>query len=87
MSIALFFLAAAAHAKAHAAPDTSTRTGLIASYTAMFKRIDTNHDDKIDRAEWERMVDASPMLLSQSLSPSNRATLRAELMAGFEQND
>ena len=87
MSIALFFLAAAAHAKAHAAPDTSTRNGLIASYSAMFKRIDTDGDGKVSRAEWGVMVDASPMLQSQSLSETQRNGLRAALMAGFEQND
>jgi len=87
MSIALFFLAAAAHAKPHAAPDTSTRSGLIASYNAMFKHIDTDHDGKVSRAEWEVMVDASPMLQSQGLSEAQRKGLRAALMAGFEQND
>ena len=87
MSIALFLLAAAAHAKPHAAPDTSTRNGLIASYSAMFKRIDTDRDGKVSRAEWEVMVDASPMLQSQSLSEAQRNGLRAALMAGFEPND
>jgi Ca2+-binding EF-hand superfamily protein len=86
MSIALFLLAAAA-AKAHAAPDTSTRDGVIASYTAMFKHIDTDGDGKVSRAEWEVMVDASPMLQSLSLTQSTRASLRATLMAGFDQND
>jgi len=87
MSIALFFLAAAAHAKPHPAPNTSTRSGLIASYNAMFKRIDADGDGKVSRAEWEVMVDASPMLQSQSLSETQRNGLRAALMAGFEQND
>ena len=86
MSILLFALAAAA-AKPHAAPDTSTRDGLVASYTAMFKRIDSDHDDRISRAEWETMVEASPMLRAQGLSEANRANLRAALMAGFGQND
>jgi len=85
MSILLFALAAAA-AKAHA-PDTSTRDGLVASYTAMFKRIDTDHDDRISRAEWETMADASPMLRAQGLSETNRTNLRTALMAGFDQND
>lgn len=85
MSILIFFLAAAA--KPHAAPDTSTRAGLIASYTAMFKHIDTDGDGKVSRAEWETMVDASPMLQSTGLSEANRANLRAALMAGFGKND
>jgi len=87
MSIMILFLAAAAAAKAHAAPDTSTRNGLIASYTAMVRRIDTDHDDKVSRAEWEVMVDASPMLQAQGLSEANRTYLRTSLMAGFDQND
>ena len=86
MSILLFALAAAA-AKAHPAPDTSTRDGLVANYSAMFKRIDADHDDKISRTEWEVMVDASPMLHAQGLSETNRTNLRAALMAGFDQND
>ena len=84
--IAFFFLAAAA-AKPHAAPDTTTRGGLIASYTTMFGRIDTDGDGKISRAEWRTMVDASPMLQSLSLSQAQREGLRASLMAGFDLND
>lgn len=85
--IALLFLAAAAAAKPHAAPDTTTRDGLIASYTIMFKRIDTDGDGKVSRAEWGTMVDASPMLQSLSLSQAQREGLRASLMADFDQND
>jgi len=85
MSILLLFMAAAA--KPHAAPITSTRSGLIASYSAMFKRVDSDGDGKVSRAEWEVMVDASPMLQSQGLSETQRNGLRAALMAGFEQND
>jgi Ca2+-binding EF-hand superfamily protein len=85
--IALLFLAAAAGARPHAAPDTTSRDGLIASYTAMFTRIDTDGDGKVSRAEWGVMVDASPMLQSLSLSQAQREGLRASLMAGFEQND
>jgi Ca2+-binding EF-hand superfamily protein len=85
--IALFLLAAAAAAKPHAAPDTTARAGLIASYTAMFTRIDTDGDGKVSRAEWGTMVDASPMLQSLSLSQAQREGLRASLMAGFDQND
>ena len=86
--LVLFFLAAAT-AKPHAAfaPDTSTRTGLVASYTAMLKRIDTDGDGKISRMEWAAMVDASPMLQSTSLSEAQRNGLRLALMAGFDQND
>jgi len=83
---ALFLLAAAA-AKPHAAPDTSTRTGLVASYTAMVKRIDSDGDGKVSRSEWATMVDAAPMLQSQGLSAAQRDGLRAALMAGFDQND
>jgi len=83
---ALFLLAAAA-AKPHAAPDTSTRTGLVASYTAMVKRIDSDGDGKVSRMEWATMVDAAPMLQSQGLSEAQRDGLRAALMAGFDQND
>lgn len=81
------FLLAAAPAKPHAAPDTSTRTGLVASYTAMVKRIDSDGDGKVSRMEWAAMVDASPMLQSTSLSEAQRNGLRAALMAGFDQND
>lgn len=86
--IALLVLAAAA-AKPHAAaaPDTSTRTGLVASYTAMLKRIDSDGDGKVSRMEWAAMVDASPMLQSTSLSEAQRNGLRTALMAGFDQND
>ena len=84
--LALFLLAAAA-AKPHAAPDTSTRTGLVASYTAMVKRIDSDGDGKVSRMEWAAMVDASPMLQSTSLSEAQRNGLRTALMAGFDQND
>ena len=84
---AVFLLAAAAAAKPHSAPDTQTRAGLVASYTAMFKRIDTNGDDKISRAEWETMVDASPILQSLGLTQTQRDSLRASLMSGFDQND
>jgi len=83
----LFFVLAATAARPHAVPDTSTRDGLIASYTAMFTHIDTDGDGKVSRAEWETMVDASPMLQSPGLSEANRANLRAALMAGFERND
>ena len=82
---ALFLLAAAA-AKPHAAP-VQTRDALVASYTAMFKHIDTDGDGKASRAEWAAMVDASPMLQSLSLSQAQRDGLRAALMAGFDQND
>lgn len=81
------FLLAAAMAKPHAAPDTSTRTGLVASYEAMLKRIDGDGDGKVSRMEWAAMVDASPMLQSTSLSEAQRNSLRAALMAGFDQND
>lgn len=86
--LALFLLAAAT-AKPHAAaaPDTSTRTGLVASYTAMLKRIDSDGDGKVSRMEWAAMVDASPMLQSTSLSEAQRNGLRSALMAGFDQND
>ena len=89
MSFALFLLAAAAAAKPHAvaAPDTSTRAGLIASYERLVKRIDTDGDGKVSRAEWSVMVDASPMLQSLSISQAQRDGLRAALMAGFDQND
>ena len=85
---ALFLLTAVA-AKPHAAaaPDTSTRAGLVASYTAMVKRIDSDGDGKVSRMEWAAMVDASPMLQSQGLSEAQRNGLRAALMAGFDQND
>ena len=86
--IALLLLAAAA-AKPHAAaaPDTSTRTGLVASYTAMLKRVDSDGDGRVSRMEWAAMVDASPMLQSTSLSEAQRNGLRTALMAGFDQND
>ena len=86
---ALFLMAAAAAAKPHTRPaaDTSTRDGLIASYTSMFKRIDTDNDGKVSRMEWAAMVDASPMLQSTSLSEAQRNGLRAALVAGFDQND
>lgn len=85
--MSILLLMAAAAAKAHAAPNSSTRDGLIASYTAMFRHIDTDHDEKVSRTEWEAMVDASPMLQSRGLSEAQRNGLRAALMAGFEQND
>ena len=85
--IALFLLAAAAAAKPHAAPDTTARDGLIASYTAMFKRIDTDGDAKTSRAEWGTMVDAAPMLQSLDMSQAQRAALRAPLMSQFDQSD
>lgn len=86
--LALFFLAAAA-ARPHAAaaPDTSTRAGLVASYTAMLKRIDSDGDGKVSRTEWAAMVDASPMLQSGSLSQTQRYGLRAGLMAEFDRDD
>lgn len=93
---ALFLLAALAAAKPHAAapkphaataPDTSTRAGLIASYESLLKKIDADGDDKVSRAEWAAMVDASPMLQSLSLSQAQRDALRSSLMAGFDQND
>jgi Ca2+-binding EF-hand superfamily protein len=89
MSFALFLLAAAAAAKPHAAaaPDTSTRAGLVASYEALIKRVDTDGDGKISRMEWAAMVEASPMLQSLSISQAQRDGLRAALMAGFDQND
>jgi|GEM_PF-2787353 len=83
----LFLLAAAAAAKPHAAAPVQTRDALVASYTAMFKHIDTDGDGKVSRAEWVAMVDASPMLQSLSLSQAQRDGLRAALMAGFDQND
>lgn len=85
---ALVLLAAAA-AKPHAAaaPGTSTRAGLVASYTAMFKRIDSDSDGKVSRMEWAAMVDAAPMLQSTSLSEAQRNGLRMALMAGFDEND
>ena len=84
--LALFVLAAAA-AKPHAAPDMSTRAGLVASYETMLKRIDGDGDGKASRMEWAAMVDASPMLQSTSLSEAQRNGLRAALMAGFDQDD
>jgi hypothetical protein len=84
--IALFLLAAAA-AKPHAAPATATRDGLIASYTALFTRIDTDADGKISRAEWETMVDASPLLQSLDMSQTQRAALRAPLERQFDESD
>lgn len=84
---ALFILAATAASRPHAAPDMSTRDGLIAGYTAMFKRIDTDGDDRISRLEWAAMAESSPMLQSASLSEAQRNSLRAALMAGFDQND
>jgi len=83
----LFLLAAAAAAKPHAAAPVQTRDALVASYTAMFKHIDTDGDGKVSRAEWVAMVDASPMLQSLSLSQAQRDGLRAALMVGFDQND
>ena len=83
----LLFLAAAATAKPHAAPDTATRAGLIASYENLLKRVDTDGDGKASRAEWTVMVDASPILQSLSLSQAQRETLRASLMAGFDRDD
>ena len=86
--ISLFILAAAAAAKPHAtAPDTSTRAGLIASYENLLKRVDTDGDGKASRAEWEVMVDASPILQSLSLSQAQRETLKASLMSEFDRND
>jgi Ca2+-binding EF-hand superfamily protein len=85
--IALFVLAAAAAAKPHISPDATTRDGLIASYTSMVTRIDSDGDGKVSRAEWRTMVDASPMLQSLSLSQAQRDGLRASLMAEFDQND
>jgi Ca2+-binding EF-hand superfamily protein len=84
----LLFLAAAAAAKPHAtAPDTSTRAGLIASYENLLKRVDTDGDGKISRAEWGAMVDASPILQSLSLSQAQREAMRTSLMAGFDRDD
>jgi len=86
--IALLLLAAAtARPHAAAAPDTSTRTGLVASYTAMLKRVDSDGDGRVSRMEWAAMVDASPMLQSEGLSEAQRNGLRAALMAGFDQKD
>lgn len=87
--IALFLLAAAAATKPHAAaaPDTSTRAGLIASYETLLKKVDTDGDGKASRAEWQVMVDASPMLQSLNLSQAQRDGLRTALMAEFDQND
>jgi hypothetical protein len=87
MPIGLFLLATAATANQHAAPATQTRAGLVASYTAMMKRIDTDGDGEASRAEWEAMVDASPMLQSLSISQAQRAGLRASLIAGFARDD
>jgi len=84
---ALFLLAAAAATKPHAAAPVQTRDALVASYTAMFKHIDTDGDGKASRAEWAAMVDASPMLQALSLSQAQRDGLRAALIAGFDQND
>jgi len=87
MSITLFLLAAAAAAKPHAVPATATRDGLIASYTAMFTRIDADGDGKISRAEWKTMVDASPLLQSLDMSQAQRAALRAPLERQFDESD
>lgn len=86
---ALFLLAAATAAKPHAtaAPDTSTRAGLIASYKTLLKKLDTDGDGKASRVEWAVMVDASPMLQSLSLSQAQRAGLRTALMAGQDDSD
>ena len=84
--VALLLLAAAAAAKPAAAP-VQTRDALVASYSAMFKKTDTDGDGKISRMEWAAMVDASPMLQSAGLSEAQRDGLRAALMAGFDQND
>jgi hypothetical protein len=86
-SMFLLFLAATAAAKPHAAPDTTTRAGLIASYEALLKRVDTDGDGKASRAEWTVTVDAAPILQSLSLSPAQREAMRASLMAGFDRDD
>lgn len=83
---ALFLLAAAA-AKPHAAAPVQTRDALVASYNAMFKRIDIDGDGRISRMEWAAMVEESPMLQSLSLSQAQRDGLRAGLMAEFDQDD